>query len=268
MKRKKKEKGSVSGTKEWAASTVNIQNGCANNCKYCWARAFAARFKRKAPDDWKHPEIRPHDVDKEYKKRDGTILFPSTHDITIQNIRECVVVLRKLLEAGNRVLIVSKPDPDCIMALCAELYEFKDQILFRFTIGSADDTVLEFWEPNAPSFEDRILALQVARDHDFETSVSSEPMLDNHIEAVVEQVLPYVTDAIWIGLPNRLKGILSVCGEGEEMMARAEELMAGFTEDRIMELYETYRDNPQIKWKESIKKIVGIEVPTEAGLDI
>jgi hypothetical protein len=33
-------------------------------------------------------------------------------------------------------------------------------------------------------------------------------------------------------------------------------------------LYERYRDNPLIKWKESIKKVVGIDLLTEAGLDI
>ena len=38
--------------------------------------------------------------------------------------------------------------------------------------------------------------------------------------------------------------------------------------DNIMKLYHKYKDNPKIKWKESIKKIVGIEIPTEAGLDI
>jgi len=35
-----------------------------------------------------------------------------------------------------------------------------------------------------------------------------------------------------------------------------------------MELYGLYMNNPKIKWKDSIKKIVGIEEPEEAGLDI
>ncbi len=47
-----------------------------------------------------------------------------------------------------------------------------------------------------------------------------------------------------------------------------DELLGLFTDERIMELYELYKNNPTIKWKESIKKIVGIEIPTQAGLDI
>jgi hypothetical protein len=33
-------------------------------------------------------------------------------------------------------------------------------------------------------------------------------------------------------------------------------------------IYNQFKDNSKIKWKESIKKIVGIEIPEESGLDI
>jgi hypothetical protein len=36
----------------------------------------------------------------------------------------------------------------------------------------------------------------------------------------------------------------------------------------IMELYSRYKDNPQIKLKDSIKKVVGLELPAEQGLDV
>ena len=35
-----------------------------------------------------------------------------------------------------------------------------------------------------------------------------------------------------------------------------------------MDLYDTFKSNPKIKWKDSIKKIIGIERPCEKGLDI
>ena len=36
----------------------------------------------------------------------------------------------------------------------------------------------------------------------------------------------------------------------------------------LRELYERFKDDPQIKFKDSIKKTVGLERPTEEGLDI
>ena len=39
-------------------------------------------------------------------------------------------------------------------------------------------------------------------------------------------------------------------------------------DERIFTIYEAYKDNPKIKWKDSIKKIVGIEPPPRPGMDI
>jgi len=35
-----------------------------------------------------------------------------------------------------------------------------------------------------------------------------------------------------------------------------------------MDLYSRYKDEGNIKWKESIKKVVGLEIPVEKGLDV
>jgi len=261
-------KNQIFGTKEWASSNVNIQSGCPNDCRYCYAKSMAIRHKRKTRDNWKEPEINADKVNKGFARRKGTIMFPTTHDITRDNLAECTTVLRSMLKAGNRVLIVSKPEPYCINELCVELEEFRDQILFRFTIGSADNSTLRFWEPGASSFEGRVFAIGVAWALGFATSVSCEPMLDNRIEDVVRRVLPYVTDSIWIGLPNMLNQRVALnCGD-DETKARAKELMAGFTDSRIKELYAEYADHPKIKWKESIKKVIGLDLPDQVGLDI
>jgi hypothetical protein len=39
------------------------------------------------------------------------------------------------------------------------------------------------------------------------------------------------------------------------------------SDDNIKALFERYKGNPKVKWKESIKKVVGIALATEAGLD-
>ena len=83
-------------------------------------------------------------------------------------------------------------------------------------------------------------------------------MLDNNIADVVEQVLPYVTETVWIGKPNMLKGRLSMNGhDDEETMARAESLLQSLSDQFIWDLYARYKDNSKIRWKDSIKKVVG-----------
>ena len=64
----------------------------------------------------------------------------------------------------------------------------REQLLFRFTVGSAKDDVLSFWEPGAPTFAERMASLELAWAHGYQTSVSCEPMLDGHIEDVVHRV--------------------------------------------------------------------------------
>jgi hypothetical protein len=94
-------------------------------------------------------------------------------------------------------------------------------------------------------------------------------MLDGNIDRVVELVSPYVTDSIWLGKMNHLKTRLSLNGiKDQETMIRAEELMETQSDDRIWGIYDRYKDNPQIKWKESIKMVVGLEIPVEKGLDV
>ena len=256
------------GTQEWAASNVNIQDGCEHNCRYCYAKTMAIRFKRMTAATWAEPSLRGHDVAKGFTKRSGRIMFPTAHDITEQNIDACVVVLGRMLKAGNDVLIVSKPRPSCVERLCAELAPFRDQVVVRFSIGSANAAVLKFWEPGAPTFRQRLASLKAAYLRDFKTSVSCEPILDSRIDHVVDAVHPFVTDSIWLGKINRLRSILPLnCPNDGGVMSKGESLMASQNDDAIRDLYVRYHNDPLIKWKDSIKKVVGIQRPTEMGLD-
>jgi hypothetical protein len=228
-------------------------------------------------EQWRNPRPRRDTIEKGYRRRlreDGsvkTIMYPSTHDITPRNLGDCLTVLRKMLAAGNRVLIVSKPQLECIQALCAELADYKDQILFRFTIGSADDEVLGFYEPGAPGYEERISALRFAHEQGYETSVSSEPMLDDNIHQVIADARPFVTHSIWLGKANNLRARVSLNCQGAllvEARECAEGLIALQCDENIIALYERYKYDDLIRYKDSIKKVVGIESPREPGLDI
>ncbi len=259
----------VFGTHEWAEEEANFINGCSNDCKYCYAKSMASRFKRKTPDKWKDEEVKQSLFTKKYRKRDGNIMFPSTHDITLDNLELSLTFLENLLQNGNNVLIVTKPHLEVIEKICKKFLSYKDNILFRFTIGSCDTETLKFWEPGAPSFEERLQSLKYAYEQGFNTSISCEPLLDTNTIQLAEILLPYVTDAIWIGKPNKLKLHLKMNGiTDSESVNMAKKLMADLSDEWILQLYDVYKDNPKIKWKDSIKKIVKIEIPTIRGLDI
>lgn len=236
------------GTWEWAAKTVNCCTGCSHDCVYCYAKSMAIRFKQLTSAQWPLERVRMHDVNKKHKKYPGRVMFPSSHDITPTNLNACMTVLGKLLEAGNEVLIVSKPHLDCIRAICDEFESFRNildvfegyhryRMVFRFTIGACDDRILSLWEPNAPKYAERKAALKYAYKADFQTSVSVEPMLDSaNIDALVSDLLPYVTDAIWIGKMNHI-GRLSKHVNGQIRKA-LKQIETGQTDHIIKSIYK------------------------------
>ena len=195
-------------------------------------------------------------------------MFPSTHDITTKHLDLAIDFLCRLLANGNKVLIVSKPSYLCIKQICDTFGSYKNNILFRFTIGSTNSKTLKFWEPNAPDYNERKQALIYAYDAGYQTSLSCEPMLDNKIDKVIDDLLPYITDAIWLGKMNFAIRRLRTNGHlDKENQAAAEQLLEWQNDTAMNNLYKKYKDNPQIKWKESIKKIVGLEVSTIKGED-
>jgi hypothetical protein len=225
---------------------------------------MAIRYKRSTPATWKSEMVRQHDLYKKIKKYDHRIMYPSAHDIHPNHLEENMIFLNNILTAGNEVLIVSKPHLEVIKEICSRFVSYKNKILFRFSIGSADDNVLKFWEPNAPDFNERLDSLKWAFKEGFQTSISCEPMLDNHIEDVIDKVEPYVTETIWIGKINRLlgktgRGRLDFNGHNDpNTLLKAHELIDWQSDDNIIALYEKYKNDPQIMWKESIKRIINI----------
>jgi len=250
---------SRTGTKEWAKQNENIISGCSHDCKYCYAKSMAVHYKQNTPDNWKNEVIRNSCLlRKKFRKRNHTIMYPSSHDITPEHLQENMIYLYKILEPGNKILIVSKPHLDCVKSMCDAFIPFKNNILFRFTIGSADFNTLKFWEPNAPDFNERLESLKYAFNAGYETSVSCEPMLDDKIDQVITKVSPYVTETIWIGKPNKLNERLSLNGFKDDLrtLDQARRLMKLFSDGYILNLCARYKDNPKIMWKDSIKKVV------------
>jgi hypothetical protein len=189
-------------------------------------------------------------VDRDYVKYEGRVMFPSTHDITDDpEIQEaCFTVIRKLLQAGNEVLVTTKPRLAVVEEIIKRFYAFKEQLQFRFTITSADQQLLSFWEPNAPNFEERFAALQYAYEQTFKTSVSMEPFLDHTPQTLVHSLSPYVTESIWLGPMNYIPS--NSIPESDKHCY--EDIRYNYLLEYLQELYEDLRDNPIVRFKDSM----------------
>ena len=190
------------GTREWADSNVNCYFGCSNDCRYCYAKKMAIRFNKKTKDTWKIMVPNIKNIKKGYRKRNGRIMFPTSHDITDESLSNCLTLLKKLFNSGNEILVTTKPRSKCIKVICKNFLENKELVQFRFTITSKNSNLLKFWEPGAPSFEERYESLKYAFHQGFKTSISIEPFLDKDPFELVEILMPFATESIWIGKMN------------------------------------------------------------------
>lgn len=244
------------GTNEWAEINENIVRGCSNGCIYCYAAHNANRRGTKNREDWANEEFTKRSKITSYTKRDGVIMFPTSHDITPFSIDTYLRIIKLMLEAGNKVLIVSKPKLECIKKLIEELTAFKDQILFRFTIGSMEEEVLKFWEPCATSPKERIESLKLAFDAGYHTSVSAEPLLGgmNTALEIVTNTRCYVTNTIWIGKLNKPRTRVIM---DDPVYKEAVEKIEYYQQDgEIIAMYHLLKNDPKVRWKDSIKEVL------------
>jgi hypothetical protein len=237
---------------------------------------MGVRFHRVTPQSWPDEQIREDDVKKQHRKVLGTpgggmdIMFPTTHDLTPGTQDACLTVLGHILAPGNNVLITSKPCLDCIRAVCgkyaAHNISGSDQIMYRFTIGAMDEAILHYWDRDAPTFPERLAALEYAFRAGFRTSVSIEPMLDSaQVVPLFHKVKPFVTNSIWIGKMNKIRQRVQVVTPEDEQMVR--QIEAGQTDERVKTIHAALKDEPLVRWKESFKQVLGLPLAEEAGKD-
>ena len=278
------------GTKEWCKKELNFMIcGCLHACLYCYAKGIACRFKRCNIYTWNTAIIHWKQIKKSYRKvtKQGNqpydIMIPTAHDIypnyfgltpdQLENASEeylqdhryldaCITLLTKLVRVGNRILITTKPHLAVVEEICRKLDAYKELITFRFTIGSIDSKILKLFEPNAPSFEERLQALQYATNHGFYTTISAEPLLDTDPTKLITTLEPHLSPVnykrdigtIWLGL-LKTKYISNI-ERKPEVTTFLKEYKQKMTFDHIYSIYEQYFTNDRIKFKESILKLM------------
>jgi len=216
---------------------------------------MARRFGRSTERTWGEMRIRQESVKKSYAKLEGRVMFPSSHDLfDFPRFKEaCFVVLTKLLESGNNVLLTTKPRLRIVQEIHDCFERRREQLQFRFTITSSNDRLLEFWEPNAPRFGERMVSLRFAFENDYRTSVSIEPFLDYDPRFVVQSVAPYSTESIWIGRMNHIPREVP-----DTEAAFFADVRRNYETGHLKDIYNELRDVPKIRFKDSIRHQLGL----------
>lgn len=247
----------TSGWNEWAQHRASLYIGCSSNCRYCFARCEATRFKRVLnAEAWRHPVLNEKAAAVRWTKRAGVVAFPGAHDITLETVVQCRAYLERILQAGNQVLIVTKPRAACVHHLATHLRPWREQIEWRLTITARDGELLRYWEPGASSYAERLEALYDVFNAGYRASVSVEPCLDpDDLPGMVgDLVRAGPLASIWIGKMNQIRRRVKI--ETPEDRRQVERIEAGQTDARILELVEALRGNGLILWKDSIQQVI------------
>jgi len=218
---------------------------------------MAKRFHRATEETWKNMVIREDFLTKKFRKYPGRVMFPSSHDIVdIPEVKEaCLTVLKNLLDADNDVLVTMKPSLNVTKDIVTRFEEFKETMQFRFTITSNNNSILSFWEPNAPSYEERLESLILAYKEGYKTSVSVEPFLDDDPVPLIKDLSPFITESIWIGPMNHMarKNIQSKDVPEYDRIRQAKHM------DNLQRIHDELINVPNIRFKDSMKIILGLE---------
>lgn len=275
----------ATGTREWSGHSANCCLGCSHACVYCYARAAALRFGRiRRGRQWadEHPMTAAEiAADPKFSiGYRGIVMFPTAHDITPTNADACLAALRRLLAAGNRVLLVTKPHlatmPRVLEAYAASLREVLvldrvdrphvPELEVRCSITCADEPVRELWEPGAPPIAERLDCLRCLGEHGVRASVSIEPCLQpdkaGEIVAAVERL---ATGEIWIGKLRDLRRRTAWAFDRDDGLAfedradlreAAQWLESQQTDEKLLALHRRLALHPRVRWKDSVRVVL------------
>ena len=109
---------------------------------------------------------------------------------------------------------MTKPNPEIIKSVYGdpEVLRYKDQIEIILTLTSMDEEKRKVYEPNAPSFIERLKSLKYLHEKGYKTSISAEPILETQFDKakdLIDTLFPYVEGTFWLGWPKMLEVRLS-----------------------------------------------------------
>jgi DNA repair photolyase len=231
---------------------------------------MALRYKRiKNEEEWKNMNPNPKICklgicNITFQKTQKRIMFPTSHDLTMDTWEYWMPVLSELIISGSKILIVTKADSEVIDKIIqyintSVLEDYKKNIEFRITITGTDEETRRFWEPGAPSYNSRIKAIDNLLYNDFKTSVLIEPLLTLTPLSIIAPLYDSVSE-IWIGTMNHVTRSSFTTDAEKKFFDQVQ-----VTKDpkflwhlrRQLERFEKGKTDSELKirWKDSIRQI-------------
>jgi DNA repair photolyase len=197
--------------------TVNPYTGCSHGCLYCYA-TFMKKYTG-------HLEAWGRFVD-------AKINAPLLLARQLSRAARGNVILSSVTDPYQRLEARYALTRSCLLALLN--YDFPVEVLtksplvlrdidvitnFRqievgFTITTDEDRIRRIFEPQAPSIEQRIRALQRLHDKDVRTFVFIGPVLPMHPEILAERIRPHACRVMidCMNYPSKTKGVYRAHG--------------------------------------------------------
>jgi len=80
-----------------------------------------------------------------------------------------------------------------------------------------------------------------------------------------QRLKPFVTNSIWLGKMNEIRK--RVQPRTDEEVRACDRIEQQQSDDRVKEIFGQLKDEPLVRWKDSIKKVMGLKMAAEAGMD-
>ncbi|MCL5011119.1 MAG: radical SAM protein [Patescibacteria group bacterium] len=185
---------------DWA---INPYVGCGHGCLYCYAKFMARWGKRNSYGrwgQWVEAKINAPELAKD-KKVGGWVFMSSVSD-PYQPVEKELKLTRGILEnldKSTKLSILTKSD--LVLRDIDLLKQFKNAEV-GLTINGFDG-LLKFFEPQTPSNEQRIKALQKLRQNSIKTYAFISPIIPGLIDlrAIIEKTRKFV-DYFWFEFLN------------------------------------------------------------------
>jgi DNA repair photolyase len=246
----------VTGVKirESSEFSANIQVTCSNDCAYCYSAVVAVekgyvRNRAKWANDFLKKTVPSFN-----RKYDNIVHYPTNHDVTFRNLDRHCTAIREILEAGNDLVICTKPSLRCMEAVARVCTDYKNKVTFRLTITSLAEAQSVLWEKYAPLPAERIATLKLLFEQGFRTEVFAEPLLQGAGSAmdIYNSVYPYVTESICFGAMNMVDKRVDTT---DPVYADAVANIRRYQSDNnLLFLYNSMKDLPKVTFKNSIAK--------------
>ena len=133
-------------------------------------------------------------------------------------------------------------------------------ITFIYDIRSCNSELLKFWEPNAPSFEERLESLKIVNSKGFRTIVFCSYPLDGDTFELAEALSPHC-DHLIVEITKKLDEFLFESELTDPIkVQKAEEVLKIQTGDWLLNLGKKLKDNPTVWWDDHTREFLDSKI--------